>query len=59
MHAPPVIQVVMPPPTAIGAAPRPVIQGLRPPTGENDRCSQWSSADANAIAPARTARLLP
>jgi hypothetical protein len=40
MHAPPVIQVVMPPPTAIGSQPRPLVQGLRPPTSENDRCSK-------------------
>lgn len=37
---PPVVQVVMPPPTAIGAQPRPAVQGLRPPTSAEDRCSR-------------------
>ena len=54
MWAPPVVQVVMPPPTAIGGQPRPVVQGLRPPTHENDRCAKhsehnrmpWETGDA-------------
>jgi hypothetical protein len=40
MFQPPVIQVVVPPPTPVGQ-PRPSVQGLRPPTGEGDRCHFW------------------
>jgi hypothetical protein len=40
MYQPPVIQVVVPPPTPVGQ-PRPSVQGLRPPTGESDRCHHW------------------
>ena len=42
---PPVVQVVMPPPTAIGSQPKPMLQGLRPPTASTDRCSRWYAAD--------------
>lgn len=47
MYEPPVIQVVMPPANALTGKVAPAIQGLRPPTGENDRCSrhpEWRQA---------------
>ena len=38
-YAPPVIQVVMPSANVVTGRPgSPSVQGLRPPTGENDRC---------------------
>ena len=40
MYAPPVIQVIMPPPSPVTGKMQPQVQGLRPPTGENDRCSR-------------------
>lgn len=40
MHEPPVIQVVMPAPNVVTGKVQPGIQGLRPPTGESDRCSR-------------------
>jgi hypothetical protein len=39
MHAPPMIQVILPPPNAVTGKPQPpMVQGLRPPTAQNDRC---------------------
>jgi len=58
MWAPPVIQVVVPPATAIGAQPRPMVQGLRPPTGENDRCAKHQES-RNQIATSNTMIMKP
>lgn len=55
MVKPPVIQVVLPPPTAIGGQPKPLVQGLRPPTGRDDRCAKHTPAKQMALG--RTAML--
>ena len=37
---PPIVQVVLQPPSAIGGQPQPKVQGLRPPTSDRHRCSR-------------------
>lgn len=52
MHEPPVIQVVMPAPNALTGKVQPAVQGLRPPTGANDRCSrhpEWLSGKGRLL----------
>ena len=40
---PPVLQIIMPPPSPVTGKVQPALQGLRPPTAENDRCRKWHS----------------
>ena len=40
---PPVVQVIMPPPSPVTGKMQPAVQGLRPPTNETDRCSRWET----------------